>query len=330
MNNDLIERYIYAVTKYLPRKNKDDIKEELTGLISDMLDERCGDLPPTEKDVRVVLTELGSPTDLAAKYSPDKDCSLIGPPYYTQFKRIAAIVLICVFAGITIGLGLDFAFSGEKIIWVAALSEWLATVFSALFQAFGILTLIFAIFQRKGVSFKDNSLDNLPPVPKKQEVIPKWNAVVGIVLGVLFGIIFTVAPQVCCAVSVDSEGVVASFPIFDTAEIHRMWYIVIAFSLIGIGKSLMQLFEGRYTMRMMWVTIVSNLLSGILTVIFFGRPSIMSPEFFGGMFELFGKEGQFIVDFFKNFHCFFIAVILFALILDTITVVCRTLKYAEK
>lgn len=78
MNNDLIERYIYAVTKYLPRKNKDDIKEELTGLISDMLDERCGDLPPTEKDVRVVLAELGNPTDLAAKYSPDKDGSLIG------------------------------------------------------------------------------------------------------------------------------------------------------------------------------------------------------------------------------------------------------------
>ena len=57
-DNDLIERYLYAITRHLPSAQRSDVAEELRTLISDMLDERCGSLPPTAKDVRVVLTEL--------------------------------------------------------------------------------------------------------------------------------------------------------------------------------------------------------------------------------------------------------------------------------
>lgn len=56
MKNDLIERYIYAVTKRLPQKVQKDISDELRTLIDDMLVERCGELVPEEKDIRVVLT----------------------------------------------------------------------------------------------------------------------------------------------------------------------------------------------------------------------------------------------------------------------------------
>lgn len=62
--NDLIERYIYAVTKRLPQKVQKDISDELRTLIDDMLAERCGELVPEEKDIRVVLTELGTPEEL--------------------------------------------------------------------------------------------------------------------------------------------------------------------------------------------------------------------------------------------------------------------------
>ena len=71
MKNDLIERYIYAVTKRLPQKVQKDISDELRTLIDDMLAERCGELVPEEKDIRVVLTELGTPEELYEKYNPD-------------------------------------------------------------------------------------------------------------------------------------------------------------------------------------------------------------------------------------------------------------------
>ena len=67
-----------AITRRLPAKQCADVAEELRTLISDMLDERCGNLPPTAKDVRVVLTELGTPGEMVRKYTADEDACLIG------------------------------------------------------------------------------------------------------------------------------------------------------------------------------------------------------------------------------------------------------------
>ena len=61
MSEDLLERYLYAVTRRLPEKQREDVAQELRGLVDDMLFDRCGDITPTEKDLRVVLTEIGTP-----------------------------------------------------------------------------------------------------------------------------------------------------------------------------------------------------------------------------------------------------------------------------
>ena len=71
VKNDLIERYVYAVTKYMKADLKKDVSAELETIIQDMLEERCGDVMPTEHDIRVVLTELGTPAELASKYKSE-------------------------------------------------------------------------------------------------------------------------------------------------------------------------------------------------------------------------------------------------------------------
>ena len=90
---DLIERYIYAVTKKLPSRMREDVSKELSSLISDMLESRCGEIKPTDKDIRVILTELGTPSELANNYLPDKINYLIGPEYYHAYKMILLIVI---------------------------------------------------------------------------------------------------------------------------------------------------------------------------------------------------------------------------------------------
>ena len=87
-DNDLIERYLYAITRHLPSAQRSDVAEELRTLISDMLDERCGSLPPTAKDVRVVLTELGTPGEMVRKYTSGEGECLIGQPYYAQYLYV--------------------------------------------------------------------------------------------------------------------------------------------------------------------------------------------------------------------------------------------------
>ena len=63
VKNDLIDRYIYAVTKHMKSAMKKDVAAELETIIQDMLEERCEDVTPTERDIKVVLTELGTPND---------------------------------------------------------------------------------------------------------------------------------------------------------------------------------------------------------------------------------------------------------------------------
>ena len=70
MQNELIERYIYAVTKRLPYKMRADIEKELRALIDDMLEQRCGDVLPSEHDIRVVLTKSARPRSLRKNTIP--------------------------------------------------------------------------------------------------------------------------------------------------------------------------------------------------------------------------------------------------------------------
>ena len=99
---DLKERYIYAVTRNLPRASRQDIERELDTLIEDMLEARCGKDAPTEKDLRVVLTELGTPAELFRKYSPDAGKALIGEGYYPQYKGFLKLLLPLIAGGLLI------------------------------------------------------------------------------------------------------------------------------------------------------------------------------------------------------------------------------------
>lgn len=91
MNEELQERYIYAVVRRLPRKQREDIEQELRGLIADMLEARCRGLPPTEHDLRVVLAELGTPRELYRKYSPDAGEVSSGRPIMPGIGRCCAL-----------------------------------------------------------------------------------------------------------------------------------------------------------------------------------------------------------------------------------------------
>ena len=44
VKNDLIDRYIYAVTKHMKSAMKKDVAAELETIIQDMLEERCEDV----------------------------------------------------------------------------------------------------------------------------------------------------------------------------------------------------------------------------------------------------------------------------------------------
>ncbi len=183
MTNDLIERYIYAATKRLPDKIKDDVSEELRALIDDMLSERCENVTPQDKDIKIVLTELGTPNELYEKYNPDTKNCLIGSPYFSNYKYVLKIILICVGIGITISTVISKVMTipenyqtysytltlSSPDFWIDLFKDLLISLPSALIWVFAFITLLFAFFYHKDIKIDSSeNLDNLPPNPQKK------------------------------------------------------------------------------------------------------------------------------------------------------------------
>lgn len=321
MKNDLIERYIYAATKQLPRKNREDVAMELRGLIDDMLTERCTG-EPTEQEIRDVLTELGTPRELYAKYDEDADKCLIGQPYYSTYKLAMKAILTAIVGGLAIACVVlqilePQNFGGFVEMLVSNLIEGILFGFAA-------VTLMFAFMEKKGMKISENfKLEELPAVPKKKQEIAVWESVGSIALTVVFLVVFMAVPQVFCAV-VPATGEL--IPVFDTAVIHEKWYIVVLFTLVGIAREAVKLMEKQYTRKVMAVTILSDICSAALSIWWLTDGAIINPAFTAKISQIFVGEPQIVYTIFKNFNLFFLAVLILTLVLDTVDAMVRTLR----
>ena len=198
VKNDLIERYVYAVTKYMKADLKKDVSAELETIIQDMLEERCGDVMPTEHDIRVVLTELGTPAELASKYKSETQDCLIGQPYYNLYVYVLKIVTACVIGGMLLAQIMAAVIS--HTIWYIAIFRIIGGIFGGVLTGFAFVTLLFAFFYKRGIKVEglSNGIDNLPPVPQKTNQISKADSIIGIIFSVIFTLVFLVCPQIIC------------------------------------------------------------------------------------------------------------------------------------
>lgn len=320
MNQDLIERYLYAATKRLPAKQREDVARELRGLIDDMLAERCGEVLPTEKDVRVVLTELGTPQELYAKYDADAEKCLIGQPYYSTYKFVMKIVLASVAVGMTVSSVILQIL--EPQMWIDMLTGWIGMVWNGLLSAFAIVTLLFAFFYRKGIRLTESfNFDDLPPVPKKRQEISRWESVAGIGFCVIFAVLFLFTPQVFTVIH---DGKTVS--LFEVETIHKTWFIIVAFAACGILREAVQLIEGMYNKKVLATALVTNAVSAVLSIWWLVGFDVINQDFLANMETFFAGESAIVFAIFGNFHLFFLGVMLVALVLDTVDVTVKTLR----
>lgn len=89
---ELIDRYLYAVGRYLPAKRRDDLLAELRANILASVEDRQEELgrPLTQDEVEAILKQHGHPMLVAARYWPQQ--YLIGPtvfPYYWHVMKLA-------------------------------------------------------------------------------------------------------------------------------------------------------------------------------------------------------------------------------------------------
>lgn len=163
--NNLFERYLQAVRKYLPWQRQDDIVAELRANLEAQREEREAELgrPLTEGEMIDWLKELGPPLQMAARYQPPR--YLIGPavfPLYWQILRLAVLWATVAYA---VSIGIRLIVESHPASWVPAL---LLAYPGFFISVVAWVTVVFAIFEFVSTRYPEKSPDFL-------RVAPHWS-----------------------------------------------------------------------------------------------------------------------------------------------------------
>lgn len=203
---NLIDAYVYEVTRRLPKKSRDDIAMELRFSIEDMLPDSY-----TEKEVKEALAKMDDPAVLAASYR-DKPMYLIGPKVYDAYIETLKlifpwVILICVILNIVASIGM---FNGEESILtviINTITDTIVNVIYAASQVFIWTTIVFVIVERVGLSKNDLPLTKRgtpwsPDDLKDVQIIPakkiiSTGEIIFSIFGLLSGQSFTGMLTIC-------------------------------------------------------------------------------------------------------------------------------------
>lgn len=329
-NEELIKRYVYAVTELLPKKSRDEVARELTANIDEMLEARCGEITPTEQDVRVVLAELGTPDELAQKYDTDPMDHLIGGVYYTKYKMVLRYVLIATAIGMSLAAALGMIFENDGRNIIECIGEWVSSIFSALFGAFAGVTVAFAILERKKVTMGSNSIDNLPTVPKKKDKISIADCIVNIVLTVFCTALVLWFGGAIMIGSVGDSTDLRTILLFDIDAVRAAWIPLVLCALATIVRETVKLVAGRYNISVMITTIVTNIINIVGSAIFIFGGKVFNTEGLSELAHSLPADAQeVIVPIFEDISLVIFVCIVLGSVADMITSSTRAMKNKE-
>lgn len=335
MSNDLIKRYVYAVISYLPTKTQPEVGKEIENMIAEMLDARCGDTPPTDEDIRAVLTELGTPEELAVKYSGEESKALLSGIYFLWFKKVVKIVAPIAAAGVGLAILLsvfiEWQPTGKMLEYIPEqIAKIIAGAFSAAVQSVLWIGLIFVIFEHKKVKF-DNSdylgsdfISRLRPVPSKQSQIKMHEPILNVFWNIAAAVLFLGFPYLMGGYWKNTGWI----PAFDESYIRASWFFIIFWVAFGIGQEIIKLFERRYSKKVALATVISNVLSGAAVTMFFANGHIMNPVFTENLKETLANIRLWPIEAFAgNLNMFILGIILITLLAEIGVTIYRAIRY---
>jgi hypothetical protein len=277
---DYVERYIYAVTKRLKEESREEVKEELSAHINDMLPK-----DPSEEDVERVLKSLGSPRKLAYNYQDDKNY-VISPLYYHDYINTLKIVLIIlvtvqvVFGAIDGLINLESNNFFEQVFEI--IGSALGNVWSGLFTGFAWVTIIFWILDYIKRKEPDNwSIKDLPDLPHpKTTKISRVETIIELMFHVVFSTIFIgLLINYLDVLAIDVEGVFIT-EIFNRSVVEPFIPYFIGSAIFGLLVYINKLYVGEWRYQVSILHTAYELLSSSLIIIFLTRNNLIKQEVF--------------------------------------------------
>ncbi|MDO3702720.1 permease prefix domain 1-containing protein [Micromonospora sp. C28SCA-DRY-2] len=268
----LTDRYLAATLRSVPVARREEIATELRGSIEDMIDGRTAGGQDATTAEREVLTELGDPAQLAARYS-DRRLQLIGPTYYLAWERLLKLLLSFVPATVGILVGLLAAADGDNP--GGAIGEGVATALSvALHIAFWV-TLVFAVLERTKtpLHLPRWSVDQLPEGPVDRQItLTDTAASIGFLT--LF-IAYLPVQHFRSFVPTDGE---KNLPILDPA-LWSFWLPFLITVLVAtVGLEIAKYRTGRWTWPLVTVNAALNLAFAVPVIWLMSTDRLLNPD----------------------------------------------------
>lgn len=180
---ELIDRYVHAVGRQLPRNKRADIEAELRSALTDSLEARSQG-EPTQDQVVAVLKEFGQPEKVAASYWPEGQY-LIGPRLFPLFRMVVGIALTVFVVVQLVLFGVTAVFNPGALPSI----EFFSDLINSAFMAFGVIVIVFAVLQRFDVRPEMEKEDWNPldlPAAKETDDIKRTDLVVEMIFGLIF------------------------------------------------------------------------------------------------------------------------------------------------
>lgn len=328
---EMIDRYIYAVTQRLPEQQRADIKQELLGLIEDMLEERSLASEASQKDVESVLLELGPPNTLAAKYR-GYDQYLIGPMLFSPYMTTLKISLISIVISMTALFGFDMIM--EPLGFVAHFTSFLESLFMIVVQGFFWVTIIFALIDnhhQKNAAVPNNdskrwdtwSPSDLPQIPDVRKQIKMSEPITGIIFTVLFTVLCVNFSDLL-GIWRFNDGERISIPFLNSDIFHNYLPMIWIIAALGILKESIRIIMRERTGNMLTFHIIITVASTILVCAIFANTAIWNPHFItqvesAGLITVGGEGYDTVVSIWNRMSSGFISIIALVALIDIVS-----------
>lgn len=102
MNREIVDGYLYEVTKSLSRKDKKAVYEKLEKEIYEKIDQNKKGPVETKEEILVVLKDYGNPADVAQKYTEKGNRALVPQPHYSHYisDKYLGLAIAIIFYGL--------------------------------------------------------------------------------------------------------------------------------------------------------------------------------------------------------------------------------------
>lgn len=261
MKHELINRYIYNVTKSLPWREKKDIAKRLETEIEQKLTTKNFGDNPTDEQITSVLVEFGDATDVAQHYSKIGNRALIPQPFYGYYNVDLKLSLIIAFTSIIIINGLFNLYVYTPDNFVNPILDTLTDLLLAGFSIFSLYTLSFSLITNRRTGKKLNTyIDALKPEPKKSNIISRAEIYTQVVVSSIFFALF--------AFSTDLLELNFAGMLFKVGYIvDKLIPIILVYFLTVLNIATKEV-DRRYTKAVLATTILNNIaLIGLAYVI---------------------------------------------------------------